>query len=72
MNNIERPRLTTPLLFDLWEKWSKNPEHQRFGQYIWNNTRFSLNEVDGVLIYQDKNGEKVLEVLRKYLDSIHA
>lgn len=68
----ELPRLTTELLSRLWNDWRYDPQHQRFGQMVWNRTRFSLNEVDGVLIYQEQDGEKVFTVLQKYLDSIHS
>lgn len=66
------PRLTTELLCQLWTDWLQDPQHQRFGQYIWNHTRFSLNEVNGILVYQEQDGEKVFTALSQYLDSIHS
>ena len=65
-------RLNSILLAEFHVKWSRDAQGLRFGQFIMNNTSFSIPVVHDVDIWNERDSSKVLEALRKYLLDIQA
>ena len=67
------PRLTTQNLSELFSQYVRQTEqHERFGQYVMNRTRFAIDNVHGVNVWNEKDANKVYNALFTYLCEIQA
>ena len=72
-SHIVLPRLTTQNLSELFSQYVRQTEqHERFGQYVMNRTRFAIDNVHGVNVWNEKDANKVYNALFTYLCEIQA